>query len=77
MQFSREIAETCDLVSTQGIKTLFVEPQYPQKAAETIARETGADIFTLDPVVSGDGTPESYENIMRANALVLTEALAK
>ena len=74
---TREIAETCDLVSTQGIKTLFVEPQYPQKAAETIARETGAQIFTLDPVVSGDGTPESYENIMRANALVLTEALAK
>ena len=57
------------------VKALFVEPQYPTKSAETIARETGAQMFTLDPVVSGDGSPESYENAMRENARVLTEAL--
>ena len=72
---TREIAQTCDLVTDLGIRALFVEPQYPQKAAETIARETGAGIFTLDPVVSGDGTKESYETIMRENARVLLEAL--
>ena len=72
---TREIAETCDLVTELGIRALFVEPQYPQKAAETIARETGAGIYTLDPVVSGDGTKESYETIMRENARVLLEAL--
>ena len=72
---TREIAQTCDLVTDLGIRALFVEPQYPQKAAETIARETGAGIFTLDPVVSGDGTKESYEMIMRENARVLLEAL--
>lgn len=58
---TRDIADTCDLVTELGIRTLFVEPQYPQKAAETIARETGASIYTLDPCVSGDGTKESYE----------------
>ena len=57
---TRDIADTCDLVTTLGIRTLFVEPQYPQKAAETIARETGASIYTLDPCVSGDGTKESF-----------------
>ena len=72
---TREIAQTCDLVTNLGIRALFVEPQYPQKAAETIARETGAGIYTLDPVVSGDGTKESYETIMRENARVLLEAL--
>lgn len=74
---TRDIADTCDLVSELGIKTLFVEPQYPQKAAQTIARETGASIYTLDPCVSGDGSKESYENIMRENAKVLTEAFAQ
>ena len=74
---TREIAGTCDLVKELSIRALFVEPQYPQKAAETIARETGAGIYTLDPVVSGDGTKESYETIMRANAHVLLEALDK
>ena len=74
---TRDIADTCDLVMELGIKSLFVEPQYPQKAAETIARETGASIYTLDPCVSGDGSMESYENIMRENARVLTEAFAQ
>lgn len=74
---TRQIAQTCDLVRELGVKALFVEPQYPQQAAETIARETGAAIYTLDPAVSGDGTPGSYETIMRANAQVLTEALSK
>ena len=72
---TRQIARTCDLVKEKGVKALFIEPQYPAKSAETIARETGAGIFTLDPVVSGDGTPESYEELMRKNAQVLTEAL--
>lgn len=72
---TRELADTCDLVTGLGIRALFVEPQYPQKAAETIARETGAKLYTLDPVVSGDGTKESYETIMRENARVLLEAL--
>lgn len=72
---TRQIAATCDLVKQYRVKALFVEPQYPTKSAETIARETGAQVFTLDPVVSGDGSPESYENAMRENARVLTEAL--
>ena len=72
---TRQIAATSDLVKQYKVKALFVEPQYPTKSAETIARETGAKVFTLDPVVSGDGSPESYENAMRENARVLTEAL--
>ena len=74
---TREIARTCDLVKELGITALFVEPQYPQKAAETIARETGAGLYTLDPVVSGDAGKESYEELMRENARVLLEALTK
>ena len=72
---TREIAETCDLVRSLGVPALFVEPQYPQRAAETIARETGAALYTLDPAVTGDGGMDSYERAMRENARVLTEAL--
>jgi len=74
---TREIARTCDLVKEQGVKALFVEPQYPTKTADTIARETGAGVYSLDPVVSGDGTMESYESIMKKNADVLSEAFSK
>ena len=72
---TREMADTCDLVTRLGLTALFVEPQYPQNAAETIARETGARVFTLDPAVTGDGAADSYEKIMRQNAQTLLEAL--
>ena len=72
---TREIAKICDLVKEMEIKALFVEPQYPQKVAETISRETGAKVYMLDPVVTGDGSMESYETVMRGNARVLLEAL--
>ena len=71
---TREIARVCDLVKEKGIGELFVEPQYPAKSADTIARETGAQVVTLNPVVSGDGSPESYETIMRENASIMMGA---
>lgn len=74
---TREIAKMCDLVKAQGVRALFVEPQYPTRAADTIARETGAKVYSLNPVVSGDGSMESYETIMKENARVLAEALTK
>lgn len=74
---TRELARTCDLVSELGVGALFVEPQYPQKAAKTIAAETGATVYELDPVVSGDGALDSYERAMRENARVFTEAFSQ
>lgn len=72
---TRQIAKLCDLVNGLDVKALFVEPQYPAKSAQTIARETGAKVYTLDPVVTGDGSMDSYETLMRENARVLREAL--
>lgn len=71
---TRQIARMCDLVNGLEVKALFIEPQYPAKSAETIARETGAAVYTLDPVVTGDGSLDSYETLMRENARVLMEA---
>jgi len=72
---TRQIARICDLVKEKNVRALFIEPQYPAKSADTIARETGAKVYTLDPVVSGDGALDSYETLMRQNAQVLMEAL--
>ena len=74
---TRDLAKICDLVIERGVRALFVEPQYPQRAAETVARETGAAVYTLNPVVSGDGEMDSYERIMRENAKTLLEALQR
>jgi len=70
-----ELAETIELIRTRKITILFAEPQYSLKIAETIAMETGARIFTLDPVVTGTEAAGTYEEVMQKNLAVLEEAL--
>ena len=71
-----ELAETIDLVNEKGIKALFAEPQYPVQVAEMIADETGARVFILDPIASGEPSVGLYEQLMRQNLAVLMEALS-
>ena len=73
-----ELQETIEQVNALPTKVLFTEPQYSPAAAETIARETGAKIYTLDPIVTGEATPQAknaYIDTMKANMKVLKEAL--
>lgn len=74
---AKELEETMEIVRSQGVKALFAEPQYPAKAAETIAQETGLKVYYLDPVASGSGDApaDSYEKTMETNMQVLKEAL--
>ena len=72
-----ELQETIEQVKGLSAKVLFTEPQYSPAAAETIARETGAKIYTLDPVVTGEATPaakDAYLDTMRKNMNTLKEA---
>jgi zinc transport system substrate-binding protein len=70
-----EMAGLIQLVRNRGVKTLFVEPQYPAKVAAAIARETGAGIYILDPVVTGPESPNAYIDIMERNLEALERAL--
>ncbi|HWR31156.1 MAG TPA: metal ABC transporter substrate-binding protein [Negativicutes bacterium] len=73
-----EIEDTIEKVNNAHIKALFAEPQYPAKAAQTIAQETGVKVYTLDPAVTGEVKPDAYDdyiNIMKKNLKTLEEAL--
>ncbi len=74
----KELEDTVEQVKKLPVKVLFTEPQYSPGAAETIARETGAKIYSLDPVVTGaadSSAADAYINAMKKNAEVLKEAL--
>ena len=74
----QELAETIEKINSLPAKIIFTEPQYSSKAAETIARETGAKIFELDPIVTGEAKPENlldYVDRMLTNTLTLAKAL--
>ena len=65
--------ELADLVEREGVTTVFTEPLLPERVADTLARETGAEIATLDPLESDPGT--TYVEAMDANLDRLTEGL--
>lgn len=74
----RELEETIAKIKAANIKALFAEPQYPSKAAQTIAKETGARVYSLDPSVTGEADPDAYDDYletMKKNAKILQEAL--
>lgn len=74
----KELEDTIVKIKAMPIKVLFTEPQYPAAAAQTIARETGAKIYTLDPVVTGEAKPDAadaYLIQMRKNIRTIKEAL--
>ncbi len=73
-----ELQETIEQVKKLPVKVLFTEPQYSPSAAETIARETGAKIYTLDPVVTGEANDQAinaYIDTMKKNMETLKTAL--
>ena len=76
----KELAETIEKINTLSVKVIFTEPQYSPKAAQTIAEETGATIYTLDPIVTGEANSDAandYINKMRENMRTLVKALSK
>ncbi len=64
-----------DKVRAANLPPLFTEPQYEDRAARAVAQETGAKVYELDPIVTGDGSLDAYETGMRRNAQALVEAL--
>ena len=71
----KELQSTIEQLNAVASKVIFTEPQYSPKAAETIANETGAKIFALDPIVTGEDDPNAYINAMRVNMSTLQTAL--
>lgn len=71
-----ELAKLIDQIKSTKVKVLFAEPQYSQRSAESIAKQTGAKVYMLDPIVTGstDANADSYIKTMDENLKVLVKA---
>ena len=72
---SREIAEIIKRIKEEKVNAIFVEPQYSRTAADTISKETGINVYVLDPIVTGNLNKDAYINVMEQNLKTLKEAL--
>ncbi len=71
-----ELAGLIDNIKSLNVKVLFAEPQYSARSAESIAKQTGAKVYMLDPVVTGEknAPADSYIKTMDENLKVLVKA---
>ena len=64
---SGEIAHIIDEAKEHNAKYIFVEEQFSDGIANTISKETGAKIYVIDSLVSGNDDLNSYINGMKKN----------
>jgi zinc transport system substrate-binding protein len=73
------LAELAELVEEHGVTTIYTETLVSPEVAETLARETGAEVATLNPLeglTEGQiGNGEDYESVMRENLEALRTGL--
>ena len=75
----RELEDLVEKVRSAGATTIFAEPLVSNEVAETVAREAGVEVATLDPI---EGLSEArleagedYVSVMRSNLAALRKAL--
>ena len=66
-----DIAQIIDLVNEGRIHYLFAENRYGDMITARIQGETDAEVTLLDPIVTGDGSKDSYLNSMEKNIELL------
>lgn len=75
----RDLERMVDEVRASGATTVFAEPLVSSRLAETVAREAGVAVATLDPIEGlSQGrldAGEDYLSLMRENLEALREAL--
>lgn len=74
-----KMAQIVKMIRSAKAAAVFTEPQYPAKAAKTIAKEAGVPTAVLDPVAGGpeDATMDYYEKVMRENLQTIQQTLGQ
>lgn len=73
-----EVAEMISLVKEHSLPAIFTEVNGSSSTAEAIARETDAQVATLNMIISGDGLEneaDPYAAAMTANVTAVAEAM--
>ena len=69
---AEQVKNVIDMMNNENIKTIIIAENDDEQNATAIANETGAKIYRLKDGMSGDGSINSYIDIMEDNLETLT-----
>lgn len=72
---SAQMADLIAHITEEDISTVYTEPLVPRDLADTVARDSGADVAVLDPIggVTEESAGSDYFEIMRSNRDAVVE----
>ena len=71
------LASVIEQMKAKNIKIIIIEPYFPKKSAELVAKNTGAEIIELAPMVGGEPAVDDYLKLFDYNFSKLIEAFKK
>jgi ABC-type Zn uptake system ZnuABC Zn-binding protein ZnuA len=71
---AQHLAALVELLKAPDPPALFSEPQLDSQLVRALGRETGREVFVVDPL-GGGPQAASYEDLLRGIARVMDEAL--
>lgn len=72
---AKELANIIDEIKENNIQLLITADDAGELIAETIARETNAEVLRLDPILTGDYSADSYINAITKNTEILINSV--
>ncbi len=72
---AKHITYLVDLIRKEHIKVICCEPQLSSDIPQTLAKETGAEVIILTPLLNGTKGTDTYLKMIKYNASKLIEAL--
>ncbi|MGC4030057.1 MAG: zinc ABC transporter substrate-binding protein [Steroidobacteraceae bacterium] len=72
---ARQLAETVGRIKAANVNVLFAEKYYASKLSDTIQKATGAKIYPISHISSGQYTAGKFEDEMRENLDTLATAI--
>lgn len=70
---ANKIRNIIELMQNDKINEIYIDKNDSRKLADVLQNETNAKIYVLDSAMSGDGSLDSYINIMNQNYEILKE----
>ena len=70
---ANRIRNIIELMQNDKINEIYIDKNDSRKLADVLQNETNAKIYVLDSAMSGDGSLDSYINIMNQNYEILKE----
>lgn len=74
-----ELIDLVKIIENQKAGAIFSQPQYSDKVARTLAKQTGIKIIKLDPIATGpeDAPIDYYESMMHKNIEIIRNSLGE